>query len=556
MAPGAQVYVVTERAAGRSSPHSGTAVERAGSAVPHTPFGQSLQSLLSGSSDLEQELRSAKVDSAPQTVANVTKLPAPSGLPSKSAPPPLADPASLKSSAAAAMKASATNATGKNNPQPSPNIQPTQSSAHTLRASSPPDGHAIHRPQKKRQEEHTRQAGPTLAATPGAPQTDVAFDPGKALTCPLPPAPAAVEANSGAHRADLNASLATPDAHAAERGKTAIAVSYSPQGTSAEPASAVPIAIAGHGVASANAAQGNQSHAGVADLSIGSESSASNANSASEANSNLHSAQSQPDASVDPQLRIAAAQTASAGDRNSAETYALADDRMLRASAQRTAHKQNGTDTVLRDSVGQPAHATNPESIAPFPSVSAAELRATAPQSLTPHSADRSLPVEARPANAHEALAALDAQATPNASWVRADAHHAEAGYLDPALGWVGVRAETAGAALHATIVPPTADAAQMLAFHLPALSAYLTDHHATATQVSMAAPEMGTSGQGNHHEMSRDGTQQNAPQNARSEALDENNMALCGRITSNNATIPAGWTTGFRSGATISLLA
>lgn len=540
------MHLAPEVTVGKSSPHSGTADARPGSTARHTLFGQSLQALLSGSDDPEQELKSTIIGPASQTVTNVTNPPA---FASKPAEGPRADSASAQSSAAAAMKASAANTPAKNGPQSSPHIQRT----HT---SDQPKDHAIHRTQKKRQEARTDQAAAKLTATPTAPQADSPFDPSRALTCSPLSAPATLASSSGSHRADLQAGPSAAAAHSADGGKTSTAIADSPQGTSAELAPTMPLAIDGHAVASANAPQSDESHEGAASFSMGSERPGSNANSAAEATSKLHGAQSQSNPSADPQLPIAAAQIDRAGDRDPAEDHTSAGDRVLRASAQRTAQKHNATDAMPRNSGGQPAHATNLDGIAPSQSSTAPELRATAPQSLTPQSADGRQPAEARPANAHDALAALDGQAAPSASWIHADARHAEAGYLDPALGWVGVRAETAGAALHATIVPPTADAAQILASHLPALNAYIAEHHATATQVSMAAPEMGTSSQGSHHQMSRDGTQEHAQQTARGEAFDGNNTALRGRATSNSATIPAAWATGFRSGATISLLA
>lgn len=83
-----------------------------------------------------------------------------------------------------------------------------------------------------------------------------------------------------------------------------------------------------------------------------------------------------------------------------------------------------------------------------------------------------------------EAFAALDAAPAPGgASWVHASAHQAEAGFEDPALGWVGVRAAMSGGTVHAAIVPGTADAAQILSGHLAGLGAHLA-----AAQVSVAS--------------------------------------------------------------------
>lgn len=156
----------------------------------------------------------------------------------------------------------------------------------------------------------------------------------------------------------------------------------------------------------------------------------------------------------------------------------------------------------------------------------------------------------------NEVFAALDAPGAPATNWIHAGARNAEAGYLDPALGWVGVRAETTGAAVHATIVPASADAAQVLGSHLPALSAYMADHPAAATQVTMAAPEMGTAAQSSNHQTAGDSGQQQPQQNMRSDAADTSGSALRGRTSESSVAIPSIPPVGFARGATISLVA
>jgi hypothetical protein len=102
--------------------------------------------------------------------------------------------------------------------------------------------------------------------------------------------------------------------------------------------------------------------------------------------------------------------------------------------------------------------------------------------------------------NARDPFAAIDEESvTPAPTWIRAGAQHAEAGYLDPALGWVGVRAEAAGSTVHAAIVPGSAEAATALSGHLSALPAYLSEHHGQTASVTLAAPEngFGAAGQG-----------------------------------------------------------
>jgi len=97
------------------------------------------------------------------------------------------------------------------------------------------------------------------------------------------------------------------------------------------------------------------------------------------------------------------------------------------------------------------------------------------------------------PGTAREAFATLDAGSevgTP--AWIHAGSQKAEAGFQDPTLGWVGVRADLSGGGIHATLMPGSAEAAQALSAHLPGLNAYLADEHAPAAAVTVAAPAGG----------------------------------------------------------------
>jgi hypothetical protein len=120
-------------------------------------------------------------------------------------------------------------------------------------------------------------------------------------------------------------------------------------------------------------------------------------------------------------------------------------------------------------------------------------------------------------------FAALDAEPlvqTP--TWIRAGAQQAEAGYKDPELGWVGVRADASGGVVHASLVPGSADASATLGSHLDGLNAYLTEHHTPVEAVTVAAPESRAAGpdmgQGTHQQMSQ-GNGQGAEESARQQA-------------------------------------
>jgi len=91
-------------------------------------------------------------------------------------------------------------------------------------------------------------------------------------------------------------------------------------------------------------------------------------------------------------------------------------------------------------------------------------------------------------------FAALDAgTATAPANWVHAGGRQAEAGFEDPALGWVGVRADLVAGGIHAAVIPASADAAQALSGHLAGLSAYLDQNHTQVATLTVAAAEHGT---------------------------------------------------------------
>jgi flagellar hook-length control protein FliK len=84
----------------------------------------------------------------------------------------------------------------------------------------------------------------------------------------------------------------------------------------------------------------------------------------------------------------------------------------------------------------------------------------------------------------------MDAQVdSPAVTWVHAGRDRAEAGFEDPALGWVAVRAEMGAGGVHAAIVPGTAEAAQALGGHMAGLSAHLAEQRVAVSAVSINSP-------------------------------------------------------------------
>jgi hypothetical protein len=92
-------------------------------------------------------------------------------------------------------------------------------------------------------------------------------------------------------------------------------------------------------------------------------------------------------------------------------------------------------------------------------------------------------------------FAALDSGSSVGApNWIHAGGRQAEAGFQDPALGWVGVRADLSGGSVHAAVIPASAEAAQVLSTHLQGLGNYLAEQH---TPASVTISNEGESGLG-----------------------------------------------------------
>lgn len=138
-----------------------------------------------------------------------------------------------------------------------------------------------------------------------------------------------------------------------------------------------------------------------------------------------------------------------------------------------------------------------------------------------------------------ETFAALDADVAPGApTWTHANPQQAEAGFQDPALGWIGVRADRNGGGVHVALVPGSAEAAQELGTHIDGLNAYLTAQRTPVESLAMAAPEGGASnhgtqqggdhgrGQGAEQGM-RQGGQQGSGQNAEQQRFGDSAKAI-----------------------------
>jgi hypothetical protein len=120
------------------------------------------------------------------------------------------------------------------------------------------------------------------------------------------------------------------------------------------------------------------------------------------------------------------------------------------------------------------------------------------------------------PTGAQETFAALDASAGPGTvSWVHAGPQRAEAGFQDPALGWIGVRADLGAGAVHAAVLAGSSEAAQALGGHMAGLNAYLTEHHAGVASLTMTSPEGGSANWGGSPGAMQQGASGNDPQSS-----------------------------------------
>ena len=135
----------------------------------------------------------------------------------------------------------------------------------------------------------------------------------------------------------------------------------------------------------------------------------------------------------------------------------------------------------------------------------------------------------AQAATAQDTFAALDAGTAVGApNWVHAGGRQAEAGFEDPALGWVSVRADLSAGGVHAAVVPGSTEAAQALSGHLAGLSAYLSEEHTPVATLTMAAPQNGAA-QSDLNQGMQHGSGQGADQNP-GQAIDQGMQQSAGQ--------------------------
>ncbi len=116
----------------------------------------------------------------------------------------------------------------------------------------------------------------------------------------------------------------------------------------------------------------------------------------------------------------------------------------------------------------------------------------------------------------HQTFATLDDIDNRTAlNWVHAGTRHAEAGFEDPTLGWIGVRADQSGGGVHATLVPTTAEGAQALGSQMDGLNAHLTESHTALASLSLGSTESREGGAGSDQGFNQGAGQNQAQSNS-----------------------------------------
>jgi hypothetical protein len=146
----------------------------------------------------------------------------------------------------------------------------------------------------------------------------------------------------------------------------------------------------------------------------------------------------------------------------------------------------------------------------------------------------------AAPGSARETFAALDGEPPSGGfSLTHAGANRAEAGFEDPTLGWVGVRADLDGGGVHASLVPGSAEAAQTLGSHLAGLNAYLAERHPAVAAVTVAGHENGGSPASAH---TGSGTQSDSQSSAQQDSAGDSGSRNSGFLNSGASDPANGW--------------
>ena len=135
--------------------------------------------------------------------------------------------------------------------------------------------------------------------------------------------------------------------------------------------------------------------------------------------------------------------------------------------------------------------------------------------------------------NAQDTFAALDEQNPPGAPvWIHTGGNKAEAGFKDPTLGWIGVRAQVDAGGVHASVVTASALASQALSSNMTNLSAYLDEQHTPVQSLTMATSESSWEGRNTDNPSSTNAGQGNAQEgNSGQQQASSNSVASAATV-------------------------
>lgn len=143
-----------------------------------------------------------------------------------------------------------------------------------------------------------------------------------------------------------------------------------------------------------------------------------------------------------------------------------------------------------------------------------------------------------------DAFAALDsADSTGSATWIHTGTQRAEAGYQDPELGWISIRADTSGGQVHAELVTGSSDAAQALGSHLDGLNSYLAERHTPVETLTLSSSDGGWTGADSSAGQGQQGAGQQTGQQLEQGTAASSSSGIFGNSTALSATASAAQT-------------
>jgi hypothetical protein len=172
---------------------------------------------------------------------------------------------------------------------------------------------------------------------------------------------------------------------------------------------------------------------------------------------------------------------------NVSKSAASKSEKTAVSSIARSALKTSRSNAVQPGGVVAPG-----ESSSPLVNAAAGTQQQAAGQGTAAHAAES----KSAESDTAETFAAMDASGAPGRpAWIHSSSQQAEAGFQDPDLGWVGVRADASGSGIHAQLVAGSTDAAQTLSGHMAGLNAFLAEHHTPVETLTLSTSSGGMGG-------------------------------------------------------------